>query len=61
MTEVNVLNAITQERARIREAVVNIPVDDYVELNHGKATMTTGNDINDPYIRRSEILKILHG
>lgn len=58
MSSVNELNAVARERARIREAVVAIPVHPLYE------NPPFGNSANpkaDPYIKRSEVLAILNG
>lgn len=56
MTDVNALNAVARERARIRSEVVMLPV----AYTHTVAK----EDENDPtlqYVRLSEVLQILHG
>lgn len=57
MTSVNELNAVLRERARIREAVVAIPVH---PMYHNPPFGNSANPEADPYIKRSEVLAILN-
>jgi hypothetical protein len=55
-SSVEVLNAITRERARMREEVVKLP--------KAYKDVVAKEDENDPtlqYVRLADVLKILHG